>query len=56
MALTIRNELLCARRAIAARNPDLLAANGGGCNAILVRGGAIAEHRTHELTKRPERR
>ena len=56
MALTSRNSLLALRRAIAARNPDLLAANGGGCNAILVRGGAIGEHRTRELTKRPERR
>ena len=42
MALTSRNCLLFARRAIAARNPDLLAANGGGCNAILVRGGRSA--------------
>ena len=42
------------RRVVAARNPDLLAAAGGGCNAILVRGGArILEHRTHE---RPARR
>ena len=56
MALTSRNQLLFARRAIAARNPDLLAAGGGGCNAILVRRGAIREHRTHELTRRPERR
>ena len=56
MALTSRNWLLCARRASASRNPDLLAANGGGCNAILVRGLAIEEHRTRELTKRPERR
>ena len=56
MTLTSRNWLLPARRAIAARNPDLMAANGGGCNAILVRGGAIVQHRTHELTQRPERR
>jgi endonuclease/exonuclease/phosphatase family metal-dependent hydrolase len=56
MTLTSRNRLLFARRAIAARNPDLLAANGGGCNAILVRTGAVREHRTRELTRRPERR
>jgi endonuclease/exonuclease/phosphatase family metal-dependent hydrolase len=56
MALTSRNWLLFARRASAARNPDLLAANGGGCNAILVRRLAIERHRVRELTKRPERR
>jgi endonuclease/exonuclease/phosphatase family metal-dependent hydrolase len=56
MALTSRNCCLVARRAIAARNPDLIAANGGGCNAILVRGRAIGQHCTRELTKRPERR
>lgn len=56
MALTSRNSCLCGRRAIAARNPDLLAANGGGCNAIMVRAGAIGEHRAHRLTRRPERR
>jgi endonuclease/exonuclease/phosphatase family metal-dependent hydrolase len=56
LALTSRNSFLPARRAIAARNPDLLAAAGGGCNAILVRGATIAEHRERELTRRPERR
>ncbi len=56
MTLTSRNQLLFARRAIAARNPDLLGAGGGGCNAILVRRGRIREHRTLELTRRPERR
>jgi endonuclease/exonuclease/phosphatase family metal-dependent hydrolase len=55
-ALTSRNSLLPARRAIAARNPDLLAAAGGGCNAILVRGATIAQHRERELTRQPERR
>ena len=45
MALTSRNSLLAVRRAIASRNPDLLGANGGGCNAILVRGGTIGAHR-----------
>jgi endonuclease/exonuclease/phosphatase family metal-dependent hydrolase len=56
MALTSRNSCLPVRRAIAARNPDLLAAAGGGCNAILVRAGTIAGHRERELTRRPERR
>jgi endonuclease/exonuclease/phosphatase family metal-dependent hydrolase len=56
MALTSRNCALPMRRAIAARNPDLLAAAGGGCNAILVRGLPIVEHRERELTRRPERR
>jgi endonuclease/exonuclease/phosphatase family metal-dependent hydrolase len=56
MALTSRNSCLPLRRAIASRNPDLLAAAGGGCNAILVRGAAISEHRVRELTRRPERR
>jgi endonuclease/exonuclease/phosphatase family metal-dependent hydrolase len=56
MALTSRNSCLPLRRAIASRNPDLLASAGGGCNAILVRGLAIREHRTRELTRKPERR
>jgi len=56
MALTSRNRFLFARRAVAARNPDLLTANGGGCNAILVREGALLAHRTRELTQQPERR
>jgi endonuclease/exonuclease/phosphatase family metal-dependent hydrolase len=56
MALTSRNWLLFLRRAIAERWPDLLKSNGGGCNAILVRGLSIGEHRKRELTKLPERR
>ncbi|HWT24155.1 MAG TPA: hypothetical protein VN213_11675, partial [Solirubrobacteraceae bacterium] len=56
MALTSRNALLPVRRAVAARNPDLLAANGGGANALLVRGTAIEEHRVAPLARRPERR
>src|SRR4051812_24485550 len=55
LVLTSRNFALLARRAISARNPDILKANGGGCNAILVR-GAILEHRTVRLTGWPERR
>jgi endonuclease/exonuclease/phosphatase family metal-dependent hydrolase len=53
--LTSRNWLLPARRAISIRNPDVLKANGGGCNAILVR-GEIREHRTARLAVWPERR
>jgi endonuclease/exonuclease/phosphatase family metal-dependent hydrolase len=56
MALTSRNTCLGVRRAIASRKPDLLKSNGGGCNALLVRGGSIREHRVRELTRRPERR
>jgi endonuclease/exonuclease/phosphatase family metal-dependent hydrolase len=56
MELTSRNSLLRARRAIASRNPDLITANGGGCNALLVRAGEIVDHRARELTRRPERR
>ena len=40
--LTSRNLGLPLRRAIASRNPDLLKSNGGGANAILVRGEPIA--------------
>ena len=40
-ALTSRNLGLALRRAIAARSPDLLKSNGGGCNAVLVRGSPV---------------
>jgi endonuclease/exonuclease/phosphatase family metal-dependent hydrolase len=53
--LTSRNGLPALRRAIARRNPDLIASNGGGANAILAR-GPIGSHRQVELTRRPERR
>ena len=53
--LTSRNFGLCVRRAISSRNPDILKSNGGGANAILVR-GPIAEHRKIRLIWRPERR
>lgn len=53
---TSRNSLPAARAAIARRNPDLIASNGGGANAILVRGERIIEHREVELTRHPERR
>ena len=38
------------------RRPDLVKSNGGGANAILVRGQRIAEHRRARLRRRPERR
>jgi endonuclease/exonuclease/phosphatase family metal-dependent hydrolase len=53
--LTSRNFPLALRRAISARNPDILKSHGGGANTILVR-GAIADHRKVRLTWRPERR
>jgi endonuclease/exonuclease/phosphatase family metal-dependent hydrolase len=56
LVLTSRNWLLPLRRAISARNPDVLKSNGGGCNAILVRGGGAGEQETHRLALRPERR
>jgi endonuclease/exonuclease/phosphatase family metal-dependent hydrolase len=56
MVLTSRNRGFAARRAVASRNPDLLAAGGGGSNAILVRGRPILEHRARALARRPERR
>jgi endonuclease/exonuclease/phosphatase family metal-dependent hydrolase len=54
--LTSRNALLALRRAVARRRPDLIKANGGGANAILVRGDAIAAHATRRLRLWPERR
>jgi hypothetical protein len=53
--LTSRNCVLPLRRAISSRNPDILKANGGGANTILVR-GEILDHRARRLTWWPERR
>jgi endonuclease/exonuclease/phosphatase family metal-dependent hydrolase len=53
--LTSRNAGLTVRRAVADRNPDLLKSNGGGANAILVR-GEIVEDRALRLAWWPERR
>lgn len=56
-ALTSRNALLCVRRAIARRRPELTRANGGGCNAILVRGlGGVRAHEHTRVRTWPERR
>ena len=55
-ALTSRNALLPLRRMLAERWPDVMKSQGGGCNAILVRGEAIAEHRDVVLRRGPERR
>jgi endonuclease/exonuclease/phosphatase family metal-dependent hydrolase len=53
--LTSRNWGLAARQAVASRHPELLKANGGGANTILVR-GPVLEHRAMRLTWWPERR
>lgn len=55
-APTSRNQLAPLRRALAARVPDLVRSGGGGCNAILVRRGAIAAHAVRRLRLWPERR
>lgn len=54
--LTSRNALLPLRRTVAQRLPDLIKSNGGGSNAILVRGAAITDHRVLALRRTPERR
>ena len=56
LVLTSRNALLPMRRAIATRWPDAIKSNGGGANAILVRGDTVAEHRWRRLCVWPERR
>jgi endonuclease/exonuclease/phosphatase family metal-dependent hydrolase len=54
--LTSRNFGRRARRAIAARNPDLIKSSGGGANALLVRGAGALDARRARLTWWPERR
>jgi endonuclease/exonuclease/phosphatase family metal-dependent hydrolase len=56
LVLTSRNAALPLRRAIAIRWPDLIKSNGGGANAVLVRGDSIVLHRTLRLRRLPERR
>ncbi len=56
LVLTSRNAALPLRRAIATRWPDLIKSNGGGANAILVRGERMAAERTLRLCRLPERR
>jgi endonuclease/exonuclease/phosphatase family metal-dependent hydrolase len=54
-APTSRNALAPVRRAIATRWPDVVKSNGGGANAILVRGPIAAERRLR-LRRWPELR
>jgi endonuclease/exonuclease/phosphatase family metal-dependent hydrolase len=54
--LTSRNGLLPLRRFVAERWPDLIKSNGGGCNAILVRGDVVGVHVRRRLRFCPERR
>jgi endonuclease/exonuclease/phosphatase family metal-dependent hydrolase len=56
MALTSRNVLWPLQRLIAERRPHVIKSWAGGCNAILVRGEAIREHRSRLLRILPERR
>ena len=56
LVLTSRNALLPLRRAVAVRWPDLIKSNGGGSNAILVRGRSIQAHRVVRLGWLKERR
>ncbi len=56
LVLTSRNGLLPLRRGVATRWPDLIKSNGGGANAILVRGQEIVQARTRRLRWWPERR
>src|SRR4051794_17006069 len=56
IALTSRNVLPPLQRVVAEPRPDVFKSWSGGCNAILVRGRAIREHRSTLLRRWPERR
>ena len=56
MALTSRNVLPPLQRLVTEGRPDLFKSWSGGCNAILVRGQEIREHRVRQLRLVPERR
>ena len=55
-ALTSRNSFLGVRRWLAVRFPDIIKSEGGGSNAILVRGHRIDQHRIRPVAVTPERR
>jgi endonuclease/exonuclease/phosphatase family metal-dependent hydrolase len=56
-ALTSRNRFLPLRRFLAERWPDIIKSNGGGSNAILIRGDTNpSDHRFAVLRTHPERR
>lgn len=54
--LTSRNVGLSVRRSLAVRWPDLMKSNGGGANAILVRGRTVIGEAHRRLCVWPERR
>ena len=56
MAFTSRNVLPPLQRLLSEPRPHLIKSWAGGCNAILVRGQAIREHRVKLLRILPERR
>jgi endonuclease/exonuclease/phosphatase family metal-dependent hydrolase len=56
MALTSRNVLSPLQRLIAESRPHVIKSWAGGCNAILVRGQAVEDHRSRLLRLFPERR
>ena len=56
VALTSRNVLPPLQRLVTERRPDVFKSWSGGCNAILVRGQPIREHRVRRLRCLPERR